>query len=182
MKCSSSTVDTSGKTLEVLVSSRSCKLSRKARSKLVSSGVSQALFTGMTQGCVPVESKILEATELRGVVPSGRSSFGSSGNTGCVERRGVKPVALHTPLLWSSGWWLAAGWPCTHLPSSKTGGKYLSGAPYGRRTHCRMPPGKADLRRAVLTPRAHKSQSRVVARDRRRRRPLAPADEAQVGV
>ena len=80
LKCSGSTADTPGKALELLASSRNCELSKKARSKLVSDGVSQAVFTGMVKGSVQVESKTLEATELESVVPSDRSSFGGSGD------------------------------------------------------------------------------------------------------
>jgi hypothetical protein len=82
LKCSSSTVDTSRKTLEVLVNNRNCELSRKARNKSVSNYVNQTFFTGMIKGNVPVEDEILEVIEPRGVVPSDRSSFGSNGNIG----------------------------------------------------------------------------------------------------
>ena len=71
---SSIAADTAWKTLRVLSSRRSSKLGWETRDKLVLSSVRKALLTCMVDGSMSVQHKILETTELGGVVDSSRCS------------------------------------------------------------------------------------------------------------
>ena len=73
---SSIAADTAWKTLRVLSSRRSSKLGWETRDKLVLSSVRKALLTCMVEGSMSVQHKILETTELGGVVESSRCSKG----------------------------------------------------------------------------------------------------------